>query len=243
LYKRLSDVSLRHYLLHHISSIALADGEQAGFIKLLVAEYLVNSSSETVHYLEELLNRLKSPNIIKAKQHSAASLGLEQARAYLRDVEDAVAYLMRVLGSSDRFSKGLQEEIVGLQAKANRNAKLAQRIVDRYERTQSLHLKILSEKSSQRIDGLTILVVIFLPLSLASGILSMTTRVNDLHLLLYDFFGVSSFVAAAAVMACAAVWLFLKMERYIYETSQDQSRVISGLHSLSFSGSVYVFVS
>jgi hypothetical protein len=41
-----------------------------------------------------------------------------------------------------------------------------------------------------RVQLLSLLAVVFLPLSLASSILSMQTRFVDLHYLLYDFFGV-----------------------------------------------------
>ncbi|KAJ4348739.1 uncharacterized protein N0V89_010117 [Didymosphaeria variabile] len=43
---------------------------------------------------------------------------------------------------------------------------------------------------SGRVQLLSLLAVVFLPLSLASSILSMQTRFVDLHYLLYDFFGV-----------------------------------------------------
>lgn len=61
-------------------------------------------------------------------------------------------------------------------------------------KTLAHHLHFLemrrSISESKRLSMLTILASIFLPLSLACGILSMQTRLKDLHYLLYDFCGV-----------------------------------------------------
>lgn len=57
--------------------------------------------------------------------------------------------------------------------------------------TLAQHLHFLEMRrnirESNRLPMLTILASIFLPLSLACGILSMQTRLKDLHYLLYDF--------------------------------------------------------
>jgi hypothetical protein len=50
------------------------------------------------------------------------------------------------------------------------------------------------------VKRLTILAAFFLPLSLASSILSMQTRFVDLHVLLYDFLGVFCLVASIAIL-------------------------------------------
>lgn len=61
-------------------------------------------------------------------------------------------------------------------------------------KTLAHHLHFLemrrSIRESDRLSMLTILASIFLPLSLACGILSMQTRLKDLNYLLYDFCGV-----------------------------------------------------
>lgn len=61
-------------------------------------------------------------------------------------------------------------------------------------KTLAHHLNFLemrrSIRESNRLSMLTILASIFLPLSLACGILSMQTRLKDLSYLLYDFCGV-----------------------------------------------------
>ncbi|KAK2732665.1 hypothetical protein CKAH01_19036 [Colletotrichum kahawae] len=46
-------------------------------------------------------------------------------------------------------------------------------------------------KQTSKVQQLTVLATIFLPLSLSAGVLSMQTRFKDLGALLYDFFGVT----------------------------------------------------
>lgn len=50
------------------------------------------------------------------------------------------------------------------------------------------------------VQQLTLLATIFLPLSLAAGVLSMQTRFKDLGSLLYDFFGVAMLLGATVVI-------------------------------------------
>jgi hypothetical protein len=73
-------------------------------------------------------------------------------------------------------------------------------------------------KESGSIKRLTILATVFLPLSLASSILSMQTRLRDLGILLFDFLGV--FV----VTGCCAVLLLLLVDTAITHKKNAPSR-------------------
>ncbi|KAJ4210877.1 hypothetical protein NW759_012908 [Fusarium solani] len=53
---------------------------------------------------------------------------------------------------------------------------------------------------AQGVQQLTLLATIFLPLSLAAGVLSMQTRFKDLGSLIYDFFGVVMLLGAIVVI-------------------------------------------
>ncbi|EWG54718.1 hypothetical protein FVEG_17376 [Fusarium verticillioides 7600] len=53
---------------------------------------------------------------------------------------------------------------------------------------------------NRSVQQLTLLATIFLPLSLAAGVLSMQTRFKDLGTLLYDFFGVVVLLAAIVLI-------------------------------------------
>ncbi|CVL08812.1 uncharacterized protein FMAN_14616 [Fusarium mangiferae] len=74
------------------------------------------------------------------------------------------------------------------------------------------------------VQQLTLLATIFLPLSLAAGVLSMQTRFKDLGTLLYDFFGVVVLLAAIVLIIMILLSLvavmkeldskFLRVESY-----------------------------
>jgi hypothetical protein len=73
-------------------------------------------------------------------------------------------------------------------------------------------LKELREVTqSYRSYWLTTLAAIFLPLSLATSILSMQTRVAELHSLLFDFFGIA-FMIGSFVVICGPAIRFLMLK-------------------------------
>ncbi|KAH8717047.1 hypothetical protein GQ44DRAFT_624219 [Phaeosphaeriaceae sp. PMI808] len=75
-------------------------------------------------------------------------------------------------------------------------------------------------QDAQKVRLLSILASIFLPLSLATGLLSMQTRFANLHYLIYDFFGVlvllGSIVIVILIMLKTYLWwkeLLLQLRR------------------------------
>ena len=60
------------------------------------------------------------------------------------------------------------------------------------ESNAEVRRSIIQENQTLAVNGLTVLAPIFLPISLASSLLSMSTRVVDLGALWYDYFGLSS---------------------------------------------------
>lgn len=89
-------------------------------------------------------------------------------------------------GAAQEFN-AIAADIRGLSSDLRRKAGEMPRLLDH-------HLKFLEVRrnmqESNNLWMLSVLASIFLPLSLASGILSMQTRLKDLHYLLYDFLGV-----------------------------------------------------
>jgi len=72
-----------------------------------------------------------------------------------------------------------------------------------------------NEKQANSVNQLTFIAALFLPLSLAAGILSMQTRFVDLGLLLYDFVG-----AVFILGAVAAFFMFIgRYGKYVFERS------------------------
>ncbi|KAF5586463.1 mRNA 3 end-processing YTH1 [Fusarium pseudocircinatum] len=77
------------------------------------------------------------------------------------------------------------------------------------------------------VQQLTLLATIFLPLSLAAGVLSMQTRFKDLGTLLYDFFGVVVLLAAIVLI----ILILLSLVAVVNEV--DTSHTMDFLEGLS----------
>ncbi|KAI0849387.1 hypothetical protein F5Y00DRAFT_66020 [Daldinia vernicosa] len=65
---------------------------------------------------------------------------------------------------------------------------------------------------SGNVQNLTLLATIFLPLSLAAGVLSMQSRFKDLGTLLYDFFGVVVLLATIVVLFLGAMFILANIK-------------------------------
>ncbi|KAI1654388.1 hypothetical protein F4813DRAFT_370650 [Daldinia decipiens] len=65
---------------------------------------------------------------------------------------------------------------------------------------------------SGNVQNLTLLATIFLPLSLAAGVLSMQSRFKDLGTLLYDFFGVVVLLATIVVLFLGAMFVLANIK-------------------------------
>ncbi|KAI0122676.1 hypothetical protein F4814DRAFT_217664 [Daldinia grandis] len=65
---------------------------------------------------------------------------------------------------------------------------------------------------SGNVQNLTLLATIFLPLSLAAGVLSMQSRFKDLGTLLYDFFGVVVLLATIVVLFLGAMFILANVK-------------------------------
>lgn len=67
---------------------------------------------------------------------------------------------------------------------------------------------------SNNVQTLTLLATIFLPLSLAAGVLSMQTRFKNLGALLYDFFGVVVLLAATVAVILLGIFIHSMIQEY-----------------------------
>jgi hypothetical protein len=99
-----------------------------------------------------------------------------------------------------------------------------QRIMATLSATLENHLRLFELSrgvhDARKVGLLSILASVFLPLSLATGLLSMQTRFADLHYLLYDFFGVlvllGSIVIVILIILRTHLWwkeLLLQLDR------------------------------
>jgi hypothetical protein len=114
----------------------------------------------------------------------------EELRASLNSLTTSTEALLQILIERLNGSRPLRILGPDLRALANDNTR---RVLRRSEALDS-HVKCIqlykSVSDGSRSWLISILASIFLPLSLACGILSMQTRLVNLHFLLYDFCGV-----------------------------------------------------
>ena len=89
-------------------------------------------------------------------------------------------------------------------------------------------------KDSKRARHIGLLAVVFLPLSLASGLLSMQTRLADLHYLLYDFCGVIVLLGTIVIILAALLSMFTQLNEKLVQAKDDPeipSWVVSSLQA------------
>ncbi|KAF7537975.1 hypothetical protein G7054_g3288 [Neopestalotiopsis clavispora] len=83
---------------------------------------------------------------------------------------------------------------------------------------------------------LSVLASIFLPLSLASGVLSMGTRFNDLGPILYDFCGVTVLLMALAFIILVVTRQLMRLTEVIESLRSSSNRVVQRLWTIFLIG-------
>ncbi|KAL8897099.1 MAG: hypothetical protein Q9207_007383 [Kuettlingeria erythrocarpa] len=109
---------------------------------------------------------------------------------HLVDVTEATASHLELEFTGSPPPIGLAEYVFECRSSSAQLARLSRDNMERYQAGWDTYREVLNVHESQAVKRLTMLATIFLPLSLASSILAMSTRLVDLHLLLYDFIGV-----------------------------------------------------
>jgi hypothetical protein len=96
-------------------------------------------------------------------------------------------------------------------------------LTTRLESNMRLFELLRSFHESSKVQLLGLLAAIFLPLSLASSLLSMQTRLVDLHYLLYDFCGVIVLLGTIVLIIVVLLKLFAKFKDKLAEWKSDTS--------------------
>jgi hypothetical protein len=128
--------------------------------------------------------------------------------------------ITQLVGSSvDLLSATLEKDIadgtafrglqIAIRIECQAQDSLASRLVERLESQLKFFGLFREIQESTSIRLLTLLASIFLPMSLASGILSMQTRFASLHYLLYDFCGVVTIFGTLIVTVFLVLKLFI----------------------------------
>ena len=187
---------------------------RGGLILSILAIFMITVTGALTH------GRPPASEIIE--EYAENFLQYEKINEHGQDLINAIEFLLQILAatsvdtSTHSSGQRMRETMVRIRFKCGQLSKLISRILDRRDRRYDLFMKDLSIEDSISSKRLTILAAIFLPLSLATSILSMQTRFVNLHLLLYDFLGVFLLVASFAVLTYFIVQLFTRLSRRDY---------------------------
>lgn len=200
---------------------------QGQFIKLLLLKFLQRSLIWWAAELKQLLNTttqspdgswgyraLQSefpPNSGIVKDMLEDFLGFERVTDLSRELADAVEYILLSLSATADDSMALRQTTVDIRTRSALQKKMATVLQDRCNQRYELFLKNLSIDDSVSIKRLTVLAAFFLPLSLATSLLSMSTRFKDLHLLLYDFVGVFFLISTFTILGYFALGIYTRL--------------------------------
>jgi hypothetical protein len=113
---------------------------------------------------------------------------------------------------------------VELRAMCEDLKRSSNQLTTRLESNMRLFELLRSFHESSKVQLLGLLAAIFLPLSLASSLLSMQTRLTDLHYLLYDFCGVIVLLGTIVLIIVILLKLFARFKDKMAEWKSNTSR-------------------
>ena len=172
-------------------------------LKLVMLSYLLRAL-DCGHYIDIW-------NIV-ASNDPSLTIEPENLSRDLRWCTTLASYTRKVIGLVDFLLisfereataanvRELDERISEVRFQTDQLAQDTKESVEILQRTWSMFHDVLSMEEGRRVKYLTILASLFLPLSLASSILSMSSRFTDLHLILYDFLGVFFLVSSIGLI-------------------------------------------
>jgi len=99
--------------------------------------------------------------------------------------------------------------------------KSSDRLCTRLDQHIGLFQLLRSFKESQGVWILGLLASIFLPLSLATGLLSMQTRLVDLHLIFYDFCGVIILIGTLVLVIIGLLNIYVRLNEQLLRSKSD----------------------
>ena len=152
----------------------------------------------------------------------SASLLLERRRISLRleasmeQLVKTMEYVMNSLETEKEWQQepALKHELLDLRNQCECGRASAKYIRDMTQEQWEQRQFAVEIKSAEASARLTLLAAIFLPLSLSTSLLAMSTRLKNLHLLLYDFVGVAIIFSGLAVFLYGIVVSVRKLSRF-----------------------------
>lgn len=235
------------------SSIARPNAEVA--VMLVVIDILRATMECWIVHLTQLSQRtLRMPTENTFQDPGANFESLQKLRAVPRDLQAALDLVFDTMaveleGQNQKVAVNTTLPLRKIRLEAN--AKLqsirhsVEDLIQRFEfysDTISAHAQRDQASSVQR---LTLLATIFLPISLATGILSMGSRAVDLGAIWFDFFGVSLILVATVTLVYQAMHisnLFYAKWDAIVASSLHDSRNDSSRTTVDFSWLLINFI-
>ncbi|KIX92336.1 uncharacterized protein Z520_11944 [Fonsecaea multimorphosa CBS 102226] len=134
----------------------------------------------------------------------------------VQDVTEAILFLLTVLnlvssGSQINFESIHRMQYLKIREICSQRRLNCERRIERISRTLETRNKLLSMRESTSVKRLTILAAIFLPASLASSFLSMSTRFHELGPILFDWLGGFVLISSVTVVVYFAVKVILHL--------------------------------
>ncbi|CAI6335445.1 unnamed protein product [Periconia digitata] len=202
------------------------------FLLLLYSQVLVEDYCRQVYLLQEYARRkeaLSDPRRTKLttsmlKEISRDSCLYEEVHEMLDKLSGAVdtlveALKLQVMDTAD--SCELQSLAVDLKSTCTDLRRITDTFLVTLERRLRLFELLRGMHEAQKVRYLGILASIFLPLSLASGLLSMQTRFADLGYLIYDFFGVLVLIGSIVIILLLMLKFYVRGKELWMQFNRD----------------------
>lgn len=120
---------------------------------------------------------------------------------HVKEFSEMVEFVIQSLEAdiADTAPPSLRCHLISVRHECSQLENLANTNHERYKLAWDMYKDKLNVNESRDVKGLTVLAAIFLPLSLSSSILAMSTRLVDLNIVLYDFVGVFFILSSMAI--------------------------------------------
>ncbi|KAF2685344.1 hypothetical protein K458DRAFT_417406 [Lentithecium fluviatile CBS 122367] len=198
----------------------LASDSEMQTLRLLLMDLIAVNLEQTANFLDYISSRTDDedwrilPRDFLPFLETRLVDTLSERILVLRTVEDAMANISgaieRIAGSVRTIhpdqattfgvSSDIASHLDGLQQDCIYYKNWATQLRTRSTEIHNVMVSRFNVKQASSVNQLTLLAALFLPLSLAAGVLSMQTRFADLHLLLFDFVGVVVILATLAML-------------------------------------------
>ncbi|KAH4214055.1 hypothetical protein HBI56_016630 [Parastagonospora nodorum] len=147
----------------------------------------------------------------------------EELQGCVSDLSSASLTLLELLSINFRSPSQTSFDYLAADTRAicSDLTKTSNRLCNRLGQHIELFQLLRSFKESQGVWILGLLASIFLPLSLATGLLSMQTRLVDLHLIFYDFCGVIILIGTLVLIIIGLLNVYARLNEQILKSKTD----------------------